>query len=275
MAELYNAKRENSYIFPSPFSVLSPKLPLQAFVLLLKQTIIPSTVMSQPLKPITVYGGSFAPNPFKISIILSELNLPTKPVSIEFSELKTPAYESINPNGRLPAIHDPNTGITLWESGAIIEYLIETYDKDRRISFAPGTAEAHQARQWLYFQASGQGPYYGQAVWFKRYHPERVQSALDRYLNEIRRVSQVLNRWLETRDLLVGDRISYADLAFVSWQNAAESMLSDEGFDAGEFPHVAAWLERMNTRPTVKELIEKQERMMAEKMPKATEALKG
>ncbi|PKX88344.1 glutathione S-transferase family protein [Aspergillus novofumigatus IBT 16806] len=231
--------------------------------------------MSQPLKPITVYGGSFGPNPFKISIILSELDLPTNPVSIEFSELKTPAYESINPNGRLPAIHDPNTGITLWESGAIIEYLIETYDKDRRISFAPGTAEAHQARQWLYFQASGQGPYYGQAVWFKRYHPERVQSALDRYLNEIRRVSQVLNRWLETSEWLVGDRLSYADLAFVSWQNAAESMLSDEGFDAALFPHVAAWLERMNTRATVKELIKKQERMMAEKLAKATEALKG
>ncbi|OGM44821.1 glutathione S-transferase Ure2-like protein [Aspergillus bombycis] len=229
--------------------------------------------MAQSLKPIRVYGGSFGPNPFKVSIILSELGLPTEPIPTDFSELKTPAYEAINPNGRLPAIYDPNTELTLWESGAIIEYLVETYDKDQRISFAPGSAEAHHARQWLHFQMSGQGPYYGQAVWFKRYHPERLQSAVDRYIQEIRRVSQVLDRWLATRQWLVGEKLSYADLAFVSWQNAAQNMLADEGFDMKDFPYVAAWMERMNSRPTVRDLIEKQDRML-EKLNSATAAFR-
>ncbi|KAJ5758381.1 glutathione S-transferase Ure2-like protein [Penicillium odoratum] len=82
----------------------------------------------------------------------------------------------------------------------MIKYLIETYDKDQRISFVPSSHESYHARQMLHFQMSGQGPYYGQAVWFKRYHPEHVQS---------------------NRQWLVGDKLSYADLAFVSWQKGA------------------------------------------------------
>ncbi|KAF9889450.1 hypothetical protein FE257_007352 [Aspergillus nanangensis] len=221
--------------------------------------------MTQQLQPIKVYGGSFGPNPFKISILLSELNLPTETMPIGFDQVKTPAYEAINPNGRLPAIHDPNTGLTLWESGAILEYLVETYDKDHQFSFPPGTEDAQKARQWLYFQASGQGPYYGQAVWFKKYHPERLQSAVDRYVNEAKRVSKVLDGWLETHDWLVGGKLSYADFAFVSWQNIAQGMLADEGFKADEFPHVAAWMERMNSRPKVKVLIDIQDQMLKER----------
>lgn len=231
--------------------------------------------MTQQLKPIKIYGGSFGPNPFKVSIILGELGLPVEEIPTDFTEIKTPAYEAINPNGRLPAIHDPNTGLTLWESGAIIEYLIETYDKDQRISFVPGSHESYHARQMLHFQMSGQGPYYGQAVWFKRYHPERVQSALDRYIGEIKRVCGVLDGILAKRQWLVGDKLSYADLAFVSWQNGAKNMLSDEGYNEDDFPNVAAWMKRMNSRPVVHDLIVKQDNMMAEKLKAATAALKG
>ncbi|KAL4924018.1 glutathione S-transferase tpcF [Aspergillus undulatus] len=223
------------------------------------------------LQPIKVYGASFGPNPFKISIILGELNLPTEMIPIEFSDLKKPPYEAINPNGRVPAIHDPNTGLTLWESGAIIEYLLETYDKDHTLSFPAGSSDAHLARQWAYFQATGQGPYYGQAMWFKKYHAERVQSAIDRYVNEIKRVSGVLERWLEARDWLVGGKLSYADLAFVAWQNTVRTNIVEEGFDINEFPRVKGWLERMNERPVVKDLIERQERMFAERQKVAEE----
>ncbi|GIJ92130.1 hypothetical protein Asppvi_011106 [Aspergillus pseudoviridinutans] len=217
------------------------------------------------MKPIKVYGGYFGPNPLKICIILSELGIPYVTELVDFSQLKTPEYESINPNGRLPTIYDPNTDLTLWESGAIILYLVETYDKERRLSFAPGSPEAHQACQWLFYQVSGQGPYYGQAVWFKQYHPEKVPSALTRYVNEIRRVSKVLDRWLENREWLVGDKLSYADLSFITWQNGARRALSDEGYDENEFPHMLSWLNRMNEREKVKELVEKQELLIQEK----------
>ncbi|KAE8381614.1 glutathione S-transferase Ure2-like protein [Aspergillus bertholletiae] len=217
------------------------------------------------MKPVKVYGGSFGPNPFKVCIILRELNIPYESEYIDFSELKTPQYEAINPNGRLPALFDPNTGITLWESGAIIEYLIENYDPNHQLSFPAGSAEAHHARQWLYFQATGQGPYYGQAVWFTRYHPEKVDSAVQRYVNEMRRVSRVLDQWLASREWLVGEKMSYADLAFVPWQNAARNMLGEHGFSETEFPNVRAWLARMNDRVVVKDLVSIQDQMLKEK----------
>lgn len=94
--------------------------------------------------------------------------------------LKQEPFVKINPNGRVPAIEDPNTGITLWESGAIIEYLIETYDKDHKISSA-SSPEKFLEKQFLHFQVSGQGPYYGQWAWFKIFHKEQVPSALERY----------------------------------------------------------------------------------------------
>ena len=75
------------------------------------------------------------PNPGKVAMLLNELGLSYKLVEVPYSELKGPEYTKINPNGRVPALENPNTGIRLWESGAIIEYLIEKYDTEHRLSF--------------------------------------------------------------------------------------------------------------------------------------------
>jgi glutathione S-transferase len=209
------------------------------------------------LKPIKLYGG-IGPNPPKVAIILKELDLPHEIISTPHAELKLPPYLKINPNGRLPAITDPNSDITLWETGAIVEYLVEKYDTDHKISFAPGTKESWQAKQWLYFQASGQGPYYGQAAWFTTYHPEKVQSAIDRYVAEIGRVTGVLEAHLKKRKeegmqepWIVGDKCSYVDLAFVSWQTVVAKFLTKEQFDQSKFPEVEGWIARMRTRESV------------------------
>jgi glutathione S-transferase len=62
-------------------------------------------------------------------------------------------------------IEDPNREVILWESGAILTYLVQEYDKSQALTYASGK-EVHYINQWLYFQASGQGPYYGQAAWY-------------------------------------------------------------------------------------------------------------
>ena len=132
-------------------------------------------------------------------MILEELGLPYETSWVEVEDLKKEPYESINPNGRVPgmqaanglhrllhlrvsfletpsrtrqaltclplaAIEDPNTGITLWESAAIISYLIDTYDKEHKLDYT-STPEKYLLEQWSYFQASGQGPYFGQCAW--------------------------------------------------------------------------------------------------------------
>jgi glutathione S-transferase len=214
------------------------------------------------LLPITVYGAG-GPNPPKVAIILKELNVPHKIIPTTIPEVKLPPYLKINPNGRLPAIQDPNTSITLWESGAIVEYLVERYDTEKKLSWEMGSKESWEAKQWLYFQASGQGPYYGQAGWFAMYHPEKVQSAIDRYMGEINRITGVLEGHLKKRKeegmdepWMVGNMCSYVDLSFVVWQTMIGRFTTKEQYDQENFPEVSSWMARMLARASVKEVLD-------------------
>lgn len=216
------------------------------------------------LKSLTLHGLPPSPNPFKVNVLLKELGLPYTISSFTFPQVKSAEYLAINPNGRFPALYDPNTDLTLWESGAIVEYLVETYDKDQRFSFPPGSAEAYHAKQWLYFQTSGQGPYYGQFAWFTKFHHEKLPSALERYAKEMNRVTGVLESWLTKQKeefpetdgpWLVGNKLSYVDLSFVPWQRMASMFASKEQFDREQFPLVREWMDKMLARASVKETI--------------------
>ncbi|KAL4786087.1 putative glutathione S-transferase [Aspergillus varians] len=204
----------------------------------------------------TLRGHTGTPNPWKVLMILEELKLPYEPKLVDLGDLKKEPYESINPNGRVPALEDPNTGITIWESGAILEYLVDTYDKQHTISFPAGSKEFYESKQWLHYQMSGQGPYFGQAIWFMVYHPEKVPSALERYVNEILRVSGVLNRSLQDKEYLVGGKFSYVDVAFVPWFEAAALFWSKEMNLEKSFPNVDSWLNRIKARPAIAKTID-------------------
>jgi glutathione S-transferase len=213
------------------------------------------------LKPITLWGHDSGPNAWRVAMILEELNVPYTHKMIDFPDMKKAPYEAINPNGRVPAIEDPNTGITLWESGAIIEYLVETYDKGNKISFAPGSKEYFETKQWLFYQVSGQGPYFGQAVWFTIYHPEKLPGVVDRYINEIRRVSGVLDRFLQDKEFLVGGKYSFADAAFVTWF-AVVGLWADRINLETDFPRLNAWLERLKARQAIAKILRDREEAM-------------
>ena len=222
--------------------------------------------MSSQIKPIKVYGQG-GPNPPKVALILNELNLPYEIEPVDFKDVKQPAYLAINPNGRLPSIHDPNTNLTLWESGAIVEYLIERYDTAHKLSFPAGSNEAQHARQWLYFQVSGQGPYYGHVPFFKKYHSEQLPSAIERFVKEVNRVTGVMEGWLAKQKKefgikgdgpwLVGGKLSYADLAFVSWQVVVTKFFLEKGeYDEKDYPEVTAWVGKMLERESVKKALD-------------------
>ncbi|PWY69003.1 hypothetical protein BO94DRAFT_540143 [Aspergillus sclerotioniger CBS 115572] len=114
--------------------------------------------MTTTILPLTLYGKG-GPNPPRVATILTELSIPYTTFAIPLSTVKQPSYTAIDPNGRLPAFHDPNTNLTIWESGVIIQYLISRYDKTHKISFPEGTSKSYLTAQWIFFQASGQGPY--------------------------------------------------------------------------------------------------------------------
>ena len=169
-----------------------------------------------------------------------------------FSDQPISWFLEINPNGRIPALTDTFSDgqkIRLFESGGILTYLVEQYDKDHKISFPKGTREHYEMVNWLYFQNSGVGPMQGQANHFSRYAPERIEYGVNRYVNETRRLYRVLDKHLagSKSGYLVGDHVSIADISHWGWVASA----GWAGVDIEEFPHLKAWEERMAQREGV------------------------
>jgi len=206
-------------------------------------------------KPIVLYGHGPTPNPIKVAIVLEELGVPFEVKSLEQGANKQEPFISINPNGRLPAIEDPNTGYNLFESGAIIEYLVDKYDKDAKLHYTT-EPEKYMTQCWLHFQVSGQGPYFGQRAWFANYHSEKIPSAIERYGNEIKRVTGVVNAHLKKQgtQFLVGDKLTYADLAFIPWFNMMGWLVPEWDYKS-ENAEFTAWLERLTSRDSVKNVM--------------------
>lgn len=116
-------------------------------LLLHLQPISSITFTTMSLKPILLHGHVGGPNPWKVVLLLKELNLAYEHKFWNFGDLKKPEYEKLCVNGRTPTIEDPNTGIILWESGAILEYLVDLYDKENKISFGT-TPDKFLCKQW-------------------------------------------------------------------------------------------------------------------------------
>ena len=194
------------------------------------------------------------PNGIKASIALEELGLPYKVHKIDIAKnvQKEPWFLAINPNGRIPALTDTFTDgrtIRLFESGSILQYLVERYDKDHKISYPSGSREAYEVNNWLFFQHGGLGPMQGQANHFFRYAPEKIPYGINRYQNETRRLYGVVEKHLvETgSQYLVGDKCTIADIACWGWVEAGPWA----GVELDDFPKLKEWDERMLKRPGV------------------------
>lgn len=111
-------------------------------------------------------------------------------------------------------------------------------------------------RQWLYFQASGQGPYYGQAVWYIKVCNGEPKECVERYQAETKRVLTVLNSVLEGKDWLVGDKLTAADISFLQWNTSADRIILDPEFIDNEAPNVRRWMNAMIARPAIKKVMD-------------------
>ncbi|KAK3939573.1 glutathione S-transferase [Diplogelasinospora grovesii] len=194
------------------------------------------------------------PNGIKVSMLLEELGLPYQVTHIEFSKntQKEPWFLEINPNGRIPALTDTFTDgapIRLFESGSIMQYLVDRYDTENKVSYPKGSREYYETNNWLFWQVGGLGPMQGQANHFTRYAPEKIQYAIDRYQNETRRLYRVMDTHLQKAgsEYLVGNKCTIADLSCWGWVASHHWA----GVSIDDFPHLNAWLERMLKRPGV------------------------
>ncbi|WP_010187037.1 glutathione S-transferase N-terminal domain-containing protein [Sphingomonas sp. PAMC 26605] len=196
------------------------------------------------------------PNGVKVSIMLEETGLPYEPHLVDFAkdDQKSPEYESLNPNGKIPAILDPQgpggTPLALFESGAILLYLAEKTGQ-----FLPRDPVARlQAIQWVMFQMGGVGPMFGQVGFFVKFAGKDFEDKRprDRYVAEATRLLGVMDTALAGKSWFLGEDYTIADISMLGWVNGLVNFYGAGdlvGFDS--FANVKAWLARGLERPAV------------------------
>jgi GST-like protein len=196
------------------------------------------------------------PNGVKVSIMLEETGLPYEPhlVSFDTNDQKTPEFLSLDPNGKIPAILDPNgpgdAPLALFESGAILIYLA---DKSGLL-MPREPARRYETIQWLMFQMSAIGPMFGQVGFFngfagKDYEDKRP---LQRYIAESRRLLGVLDRRLSEGSWIMGDAYGIADISTFPWiGNLIGFYNAGELVGIADFTQVMRALKAFAQRPAV------------------------
>ena len=200
------------------------------------------------------------PNGVKASIMLEETGLPYEAHLIDITKNETwgPEFLSLNPNGKIPAIIDPDgpggKPLALFESGAILFYLAEKTGQ-----FLPADpARRYETLQWVMFQMGGMGPIFGQVGFFNKFAGKAIEDKrpLERYVAESKRVLGVLDGRLEGRDWVMDD-YSIADISMLGWVRNLIGFYEARdlvGFDT--LKNVPAWLERGLARPAVQRGLE-------------------
>ena len=196
------------------------------------------------------------PNGVKVSILLEETGLPYEPHFIDIGANETwgPEFLSLNPNGKIPAILDPDgpggKPFGLFESGAILVYLAEKTGQ-----FLPSDpARRYETLQWVFFQMGGVGPMFGQLGFFHKFAGKDFEDKRprDRYAKESKRLIGVLEDRLANRTWMMGDEYTIADIALLGWvRNLVGFYGAGDLVDYASFRHVPAWLERGLARPAV------------------------
>ncbi len=199
------------------------------------------------------------PNGHKISLFLEEAGLEyqIKPINIGQGDQFSADFLAIAPNNRIPAIvdhapTDQGTPIPLFESGAILEYLA-----DKTGLFLPKTPrERYETLQWLHWQMGGLGPMAGQNHHFSQYANEKIDYAINRYVNETARLYGVLDKRLADRTFVAGESYSIADMAIYPWIYSHKK----QSQNLDDFPNLQRWFNKITARPaTVRayDLVEK------------------
>ena len=201
------------------------------------------------------------PNGVKVSIMLEEIGLPYEPhrVGFDTNDQMSPEFLSLSPNNKIPAILDPNgpedQPLPLFESGAILIYLA---DKSGQLLAREG-ATRYETIQWLMFQMGGIGPMFGQLGFFNKFAGKDYEDKRprDRYVEESKRLLGVLDKRLEGRDWIMGERYTIADIATFPWvRNLIGFYEAGDLVGIQNFPNVTRVLEKFLARPAVKRGLE-------------------
>jgi GST-like protein len=201
------------------------------------------------------------PNGVKVSIVLEEIGLPYEPHTIDIgkNETWTPEFLSLNPNGKIPAIIDPDgpggKPIGLFESGAILLYLAEKTGK----LMPRDPAQRYEVIEWVFFQMAAVGPMFGQVGYFHKFAGKEIadKRPLERYVAESKRLLGVLETRLEGRRWMMGEDYTIADISLLGWVRNLIGFYGARDLVAYDtLKRVPAWLEQGLARPAVQRGLE-------------------
>jgi GST-like protein len=223
---------------------------------MLNLSVFPVTRLWPPLHPerLQLYSIN-SPNGVKVSIMLEETGLPYEAhfVDIGNNESRTPEFLSLNPNGKIPAIIDPDgpdgQPLALAESGAILIYLAEKTGQ-----LLPRGARRYETIQWLMWQMGHVGPMFGQVGFFYKFAGREWEDKrpLERYADESKRLLKILDARLHGRQWIMGDEYTIADIALLGWvRNLIEFYEAAHLVAYDEVDDVHLWLDRGLARPAV------------------------
>lgn len=200
--------------------------------------------------------SSPTPNGVKVSIMLEEIGLPYEPhyINLGKGDTREPEYLSLNPNGKIPAIIDPDgpggTPLALFESGAILVYLAEKTGK----LMPRDPALRYETLQWVFFQMAAIGPIFGQVGFFHKFGGRDYEDKrpLERYVTESKRLFGVLETRLGDRQWMMGDELTIADIALIGWVRSMGGFYeAGELLELDRFEATNAWLARALNREAV------------------------
>jgi GST-like protein len=192
------------------------------------------------------------PNPLKISLFLEETGLPYEVIAVDTSkgEQHTPAFRKINPNSKVPAIVDTDgpggKEARVFDSTAILLYLADKTGK-----FGGSADDRPELLSWLFFIASGLGPFSGQAVHFQLAAPTGLDYAVNRYRREAERHYQVVEDHLAGREYMVGEGYTIADMSLWGWIDRASRVMHGAADPLGAYPNIKRWFAAIDGRPAV------------------------
>jgi GSH-dependent disulfide-bond oxidoreductase len=194
------------------------------------------------------YSG--APNPMKVALFLEETGLPYEPIPIDTrkGDQHKPEYLRINPNAKVPAIVDGDA--IVFDSNAILLYLAEKTGK-----FLPKNTpkERGELLSWLFFVASGVGPFAGQSVHFRNYAPDKIPYAVNRYAYEAQRHFGILDAHLAERQYMLGSAYSIADMAVWGWARLVPTVLGETAWP--KFPRLKRLVDEISARPAAQRAV--------------------
>lgn len=207
--------------------------------------------MNKSLQPVLLHtmDAAWRPNPLKAAILLETLKIPyevKKWVSGSGPDgVEGVNFTRINPYGRTPAVEDRNKGVIVWESGAVLEYLLRTYDTDNVAGPGPSEQDRATFDEWNQVLLTGLAPAMGELAYFRRAGNADVASHFEQQIH--RSLAVIEARLGQTGGFFMGSGFTAVDMNFYPWLTLWELL----GLKIDDYSSLRKWLGACESVPQV------------------------